>query len=90
MSEDERFTDEFKALNPKKRVPVLKMNDDIVTEIPAIATAISSLAPDRKFLGQTTLETVHVYEWLNYLGGSVHGQAYGGLFRPERLLMIQN
>ena len=86
MVKDERFTDEFKALNPKKRVPVLKMNDDIITEIPAIVTAISSLAPDRKFLGQTTLDTVRVYEWLNYLGGVVHGQAYGGLFRPERLV----
>lgn len=86
MAEDERFTEEFKALNPKKRVPVLKMNDEIITEVPAIATAISSLAPDRKFLGQTTLDTIRVYEWFNYLGGVVHGQAYGGLYRPERLV----
>ncbi|KIW34140.1 uncharacterized protein PV07_00936 [Cladophialophora immunda] len=86
MAKDERFTDEFKALNPKKRVPVLKMNDEIITEVPAIVTAISSLAPDRKFLGQTTLDTIRVYEWLNYLGGVVHGQAYGGLYRPERLV----
>jgi glutathione S-transferase len=86
VAKDERFTDEFKALNPKKRVPVFKMNDEIITEVPAIATAISSLAPDRKFLGQTTLDTVRVYEWFNYLGGVVHGQAYGGLYRPERLV----
>lgn len=86
MFQDERFSDEFKALNPKKRVPVLKMNDEIITEVPAIVTAISSLAPDRKFLGQTALDNVRVYEWLNYLGGVVHGQAFGGLFRPERLV----
>ncbi len=60
-AKDERFTDEFKALNPKKRVPVLKMNDEIITEVPAIVIAISSLAPDRKFLGQTTLDTIRVY-----------------------------
>ena len=86
MAKDERFTDEFKALKPKKRVPVLKMNGEIITEIPAIATAISSLAPDRQFLGRTTLETVRTYEWLNYLGGPVHVLAYGGLYRPERLV----
>ncbi|KAJ4293296.1 hypothetical protein N0V90_008578 [Kalmusia sp. IMI 367209] len=86
MAKDERFTDDFKALNPKKRVPVLKMNDEIITEVPAIVTAIASLAPDRKFLGQSTLETIRVYEWFVYLGGVVHGQAYGGLYRPERLV----
>lgn len=86
MAQDERFTAEFKALNPKKRVPVFKMNDEIITEVPAIITAISYLAPDRGFLGKTTMDTVRVYEWLNYLGGVVHGQAYGGLYRPERLV----
>jgi len=86
MAEDERFTEEFKALNPKKRVPVFKMNDEIITEVSAIVTAISSLAPDRKFLGQTALDTIRVYEWFNYLGGTVHGQAYGGIYRPERLV----
>ena len=85
MSEDERFQEEFKRLNPKKRVPVLKMDDEIITEVPAIVTAISSLVPDRNFLGETTLNGVRVYEWLNYLGGVVHGQAFGGLYRPERL-----
>lgn len=86
MSEDERFPEEFKRLNPKKRVPVLKMDSEIITEVPAIVTAISSLVPDRKFLGETTLDSVRVYEWLNYLGGVVHGQAFGGLYRPERLV----
>ncbi|KAB5525766.1 glutathione S-transferase [Coniochaeta sp. 2T2.1] len=86
MANDERFSEEFKALNPKKRVPVLKISDEIITEVPAIVTAISSLVPERKFLGQTTMDNVRVYEWLNYLGGVVHGQAFGGLYRPERLV----
>ncbi|KAB5554563.1 glutathione S-transferase [Coniochaeta sp. 2T2.1] len=86
MANDERFSEEFKALNPKKRVPVLKMNDEIITEVPAIVTAISSLVPERKFLGQTTMDNVRVYEWLNYLGVVVHGVAFGGLYRPERLV----
>ena len=86
MAHDGDFSEEIKALNPKKRVPVLKVNDEIITEVPAIVTAISSLVPDRKFLGQTTMDNIRVYEWLNYLGGEVHGQAFGGLWRPERLV----
>lgn len=31
-------------------------------------------------------QSVRVYEWHNYLGGVVHGQAHGGLYRPERLV----
>ncbi|KAH8806133.1 glutathione S-transferase [Xylogone sp. PMI_703] len=84
LSQVGSFTDEFMALNPKGRVPVLAMDDEVITEMPAVLTAISSLVPDRKFLGQTTLETIRVYEWLNYLSGTLHGQGYGASFRPER------
>ncbi|KAF2659523.1 hypothetical protein K491DRAFT_675506 [Lophiostoma macrostomum CBS 122681] len=62
IAKDERFTEELKAPNPKKRVPVLKLNEDIITEVPAIATAISSLAPDRSFMGETTLDIIRIYE----------------------------
>jgi glutathione S-transferase len=86
MVHDERFTEEFKALNPKKRVPVFKMGDEIITEVPAISTAISSLAPEHHFCGKTAMEAVRIYEWFNYLGGVVHTQAYGGLLRPGRVV----
>lgn len=49
------------------------MGDEIITEVPAIVTVISHLAPKRGFLGQTTMDMVRVYEWLNYVGGVVHG-----------------
>ncbi|KAH8803469.1 glutathione S-transferase [Xylogone sp. PMI_703] len=79
-----KFTDEFMAFNPKGRVPVLAMGNEIITEMPAILTAISSFVPDLKLMGKTTQETVRVYEWLNYLSGVLHGQGYGALWRPER------
>jgi glutathione S-transferase len=86
LSKVGKFTEEFLKLNPKGRVPVLAMDDEIITEMPAILTAISSLVPDRKFMGRTALETVRVYEWLNYLSGVLHGQGYAGLWRPERFV----
>lgn len=69
---------------------MLALDDETITELPAIVTAISTLVPDRRLLGRTPLETVRVYEWLNYLSGDLHGQGYGGLWRPERFVDDSN
>lgn len=78
------FSDELKALNPKAKVPVIQVDDQVVTENIAIFTLISQLAPEKHFLGKAPLDTVRVYEWLSYLSGTLHGRAYGMLLRPER------
>lgn len=75
---------EFRHINPKMRVPVLSIDGQTITETPAIMTAISQLAPDKHLLGKTGLEIVRTYEWLNWISGTLHGQAFGGLFRPHR------
>ena len=75
----------FAKINPKKRVPVLVLDGkEIITEVPAILTAIAHLAPKRHLLGKTPLETVRAYEWMNYLSGTLHGQGFGCLWRPAR------
>lgn len=84
IPEGAHLTDEFTRLNPKNRVPVLLLNGEVITELPAIATAISNLAPDRWLMGRTDLDRVRAYEWMNWLSGTVHGQGFGGLWRPHR------
>jgi glutathione S-transferase len=75
----------LRAINPKMRVPVLLLSPNItITETPAILTAISQLAPGKYLMGKPGLETVRVYEWLNWLSGTLHGQAFGALLRPAR------
>lgn len=74
----------FRKINPKMRVPVLSIDKNIITETPAIFTAISQLAPERHLLGRSNIEVVRSYEWLNWLSGTLHGQAFGGLLRPHR------
>jgi len=69
---------EFARINPKKRVPVLSLDGEIITEVPAIATAIAGLAPERHLMGRTALEQARVYEWMNWLSGTLHGQGFGG------------
>ncbi|KFY89544.1 hypothetical protein V500_05615 [Pseudogymnoascus sp. VKM F-4518 (FW-2643)] len=78
------YPEEFRQINPKMRVPVLSIDGQTITENPAIMTAISQLVPDKHLLGKTNLEIVRAYEWMNWLSGVLHGQAFGGLFRPTR------
>ena len=79
------FTEELQRINPKRRVPVLSIDGETITETPAIMTAISGLAPGKHFLGNSQLETIRAYEWMNWLSGSLHGHAFGGVLRPGRL-----
>ncbi len=78
------LTDAFARINPKKRVPVLSLDGEVITEVPAIATAIASLAPERHLMGRTALDHARVYEWMNWLSGVLHGQGFGALWRPQR------
>jgi glutathione S-transferase len=76
--------EEFSIINPKLRIPVLSIDGQVITESPAILTAISQLSPEKHLMGQTSLEIVREYEWLNWLSGTLHAQAFGGLFRAHR------
>lgn len=78
------LTEEFGRINPKKRVPVLSLDGEVITEVPAIATAIADLAPERHLMGRTALDRARVYEWMNWLSGTLHGQGFGALWRPQR------
>lgn len=80
----EHLTDEFARINPKRRLPVLSLDGEVITEVPAIAAAIASLAPERPLMGGTTLDRVRVHEWMNWLSGTLHGQGFAGLWRPQR------
>ena len=84
------YPEEFRRLNPKMRVPILSLGDQTITETPAIMTAISQLAPDKQLMGRTNMDVVRVYEWLNWLSGTLHGQGFGGLFRAHRFSDDQN
>jgi glutathione S-transferase len=77
-------TEAFGRLNPKRRVPVLALDDEVITELPAIATALSLLEPERHLMGRGLIDQARVYEWMNWLSGTVHAQGFGCLWRPQR------
>lgn len=78
------FPQKHRNINPKGRVPILQLGDETITEVPAIMTAISQMCPEKHLLGKTNLEIVRSYEWFNWLSGTVHAQAFGGLLRAGR------
>jgi glutathione S-transferase len=96
------FPAEYARVNPKKKVPtlgwlyvrtywgvkvpILELGPEVLTENPAIMTAIAQLAPEKQLFGKTNLDVVRTYEWLNWLSGTLHAQAFGGLFRPARFV----
>lgn len=73
-------------LNPKGRVPILDLDGELITETPAVLSTISALVPEKRLLGSTVLEQARVQEWMAWLCGSVHGQAFGCVFRPARFV----
>jgi glutathione S-transferase len=76
--------DDIRIVNPKMQVPVIWIDGIIITEVPAVATAISNLAPELGLMGKTPMDTARVYEWMNWLSGTLHGGGFGHLFRPQR------
>ena len=74
----------FSATNPKGQVPVLVLDGENITENPAIAHAISHLSPNANIFGSSPMELVRVCEWMNFLSGSIHAQAWGAWIRPVR------
>ncbi|KAF2168419.1 hypothetical protein M409DRAFT_21169 [Zasmidium cellare ATCC 36951] len=74
-----------KTVNLKGQVPALSIDGEVITEIPAILTAISQLAPEKKYTGDSPKDVVRFYEWIGYLGSAVHAKAFGAVFAPYKV-----
>ncbi|KAF5021796.1 hypothetical protein F66182_6171 [Fusarium sp. NRRL 66182] len=75
---------QYRAIHPRGYVPALAVDNEVITEIPAVLNYISSLVPDENLLGVGPLQRAKVAEWLAFLSGTVHGLGYGPLLRPSR------
>ncbi|USP75006.1 Glutathione S-transferase GST-4.5 [Curvularia clavata] len=73
-------------LNPKGRVPILEIDGELITETPALLATISALAPEKHLLGEGVMNQARAYEWMTWLSGTMHGQAFGCVFRPARFI----
>lgn len=84
VAEGKTSEPEFLSVNPKGRVPVLEVDDAILTEAPAILVYLAKAKPESGLLPSGALDSFRCLEWLNWLSGTVHSVGYGQLWRPER------
>lgn len=75
-------TAEYLRINPKGRVPALRIEDQVLTELPAISWYITRNAPALRPQGE--LEEARSLEWFNWLSGTLHATAFGALWSPQR------
>ncbi|KAG8631525.1 hypothetical protein KVT40_000665 [Elsinoe batatas] len=78
------FPDTLKHLNPKKRFPLLVLEDGktVLTETVGIASYIDRRAPEAQIFGKSALDVGRCFEWFNWLSGTVHERGFGALFMP--------
>ncbi|THK34106.1 glutathione S-transferase family protein [Ensifer sp. MPMI2T] len=74
---------EFRKVNPKGRVPALRVGSEVITENPAILRYIAGLVPAGVLLPKDPIEQARCDEWLAWCASSVH-VSYAHVRRPER------
>lgn len=91
QEEPKDFTPEFLALNPEAKVPVLVLDNVVITESIAVLTAISSLAPDLHLMGEPgSQEATRILEWMSWLATALHVTGLAIYFRPFRFTASNN
>ncbi|RWA11455.1 hypothetical protein EKO27_g3636 [Xylaria grammica] len=81
---------EYRKINPAGYVPVLVVDDEVITEQFAVLTMIALLSPDKEageaLLGRDSLGRVRVTEWMAWLSDTLHSQGYGAFLHPQRFV----
>lgn len=79
----QQYASDFKAINPKSKVPTLMRDDgSVLTEFPAIATWLARSYPDKGLLPGDLEGETRALEAMDYVVATLHMQGFGRLFRP--------
>lgn len=82
----EHRQDAYLRINPKGKIPALRVGEEVLTEAHAILTYIAGQAPAARLLPPDgTLARARAHEWMNHLSSTVH-IAFRPLFRPGALI----
>jgi glutathione S-transferase len=74
----------FLSINPKGKVPTLVRDDgSVLTEFGAIATWLARTNLEKNLLPSDPEIEARAAETIAYVEGSIHGQGYGRLFKPQ-------
>ncbi|HEV2746846.1 MAG TPA: glutathione binding-like protein [Allosphingosinicella sp.] len=86
IADGELRSADYRAINPKERVPALAVDGEVLTEVPALLAYLASLAPAAELVPPAgTVAFGRCFELMAFLSSSLH-IAYAQLWRPERFL----
>ena len=86
-------TAEWRAVNPKARVPALSGVagtaggvEGVLTETHAILVYLARMNPKADLLPSDAAGEARAIEWMNWLASNVHALSFGQLWRPQRFV----
>jgi glutathione S-transferase len=86
-------TPEWRAINPKGRVPALSGvrgqiggAEDLLTELHAILVYLARTNPAAGLLPAEPAAEARCVEWMNWLASNVHAMSYGQIWRTQRFV----
>lgn len=83
LKSQHQYSDRFKSLNPKSKVPALQRDDgSVLTEFPAIATWLARKNPDKHLVPDDPDTEARMVEALEYVVSTIHMQGFTRIFRP--------
>ncbi len=86
IADREHVRGDYRAINPRMRVPALRISGTIVTEVPALLYYIAGLRPELDLLPASgCIDLAKCAEFVAFLSSSVH-VSYAQFRRPERFL----
>ncbi len=83
LREGAQFKPEFKAVNPKSKVPTLQRDDgSVLTEYPAIAYWLAASNPEAGLMPKGPDDVARAMEATDYCVATLHMQGFSRMFRP--------
>ena len=79
----EHKTPEYLAINPRGKVPALRIGADVLTENLAILTYVAKQFPGADLLPKHPLQEARCLSFMAWLSNTVH-PSFTRVFRPER------
>jgi len=86
LAENAQRTPEYLAVNPRGRLPALKLDDgSVLTECAGILTYVANQYPKSKLWPESATDRGRCVEWMSWLASYVH-VAYAQTRRPYRFV----
>ena len=83
LKSQQQYSDGFKQINPKSKVPTLMRDDgSVLTEFPAIATWLARKNPAKNLIPNDADAEARVIEAMEHVVSTIHMQGFTRIFRP--------